>query len=110
MTNLALTKAEAKEESGVEPYLPKYPYGLTLYLNDETLEKLGMTEMPKVGSVLQLQAMVTVTGTSQRAQQTEKESGEPDETTTSCVDLQITDMDLQGPAKDMAKSLYSKSK
>ncbi len=109
MVNLALTKAEAKEETGATPDLPKYPYGLSLYLDDEILEKMGITEMPKVGSVLQLQAMVTVTGTSQRATQTEKESGEAAESTSSCVDLQITDMELQGPAKDKAKTLYTKS-
>ena len=110
MVNLQLSKAEAQEESGATPELPRYPYGLSIYLDDETLEKLGMTEMPKVGTVLQLTAQVTVTGTSTRATQGEKEAGEATETTCSCVDLQITDMDLQGGGKDMAKSLYPSSR
>ena len=42
MTNLALTKEEAKEEAGVSPdsYLPKYPYGLTLYLDQAQIIEL----------------------------------------------------------------------
>lgn len=106
MINLKLSKADAKEESGATPDLPAYPYGMSLYLNDETLEKLGITTMPKVGSVLRMVANVTVTGTSVRATQGEKEAGEATETTDSCVDLQITDMELAGEIKDMAATLY----
>lgn len=106
MISMKLDKADAKEEAGATPDLPAYPYGLTLYLNDETLEKLGIKTMPAVGSKLQLTATVIVTGTSVRATQGEKEAGEGAETTDSCVDLQITDMDLAAPIKDMASTLY----
>lgn len=110
MTNLALTKKEAKAEYGTSPTpsdedLPRYPYGLTLYLDDDTLEKLGLKELPKVGSTMLAQITVMITGTSQRATQSTKEG----EQMSTCVDMQITDMDLAPPAKDMAKSLYSKS-
>lgn len=110
MLNMQLTKTEAKEESGNEPYLPKYPYGLCLYLDDETLEKLGITELPKVGTVMTLTAQVKVTSVRSSETQTEKSKGETDENTNSSVDLQITDMELQGVMKDLAKSLYTKSK
>lgn len=106
MTNLAMTKEEAKKEYGYEPSdtdnLPKYPYGLSIHLDDDTLAKLGLTDLPKVGSNLVAQITVTVTGTSQRATQ----SGKEGETLRTCVDLQITDMDIASPAKSAAEVLY----
>lgn len=101
-----MSKAEAKEECGGVPAdddLPKYPYGLALYLDDETLAKLGITDLPKVGSTMQAQITVTITGTSQRATQSSKEG----ESLRTCVDMQITDMDFApATAKDLAKVLY----
>lgn len=107
MTNLAYTKKEAKAEYGTSPTvsdedLPKYPYGLTLYLDDDTLEKLGIKELPKVGSTMLAQITVMVTGTSQRATQSTKDG----EAMSTCVDLQITDMDIAQPAKSAASLLY----
>lgn len=109
MANLELTKKEAKEEAGVGPdaYLPKYPYGLSLYLDDDTLAKLGITDLPKVGSTMQAQITIKVTGTSQRAQQSEKEDGK-EETMSTCVDMQITDMDIAPSSKPAADVLYPK--
>lgn len=105
MTNLAMTKKEAKEEYGAVPAdddLPKYPYGLSLYLDDDTLAKLGITDLPKVGSTMQAQITVTITGTSQRATQSTKDG----EQLSTCVDMQITDMDFAPTAKDPAAVLY----
>lgn len=107
MANLELTKKEAKESSGCYPdggSLPVYPYGLQLYLDDDTLKKLGITDLPKVGTSMLAQITVKVTGTSQRATQSSKE-GES-ETMRTCVDLQITDMDLAPPEKSVAETLY----
>jgi hypothetical protein len=108
MTSLALTADEAKKEYGdccVSPdadSLPKYPYGLTLYLDDDTLKKLGITDLPKVGTSIPATITVMVTGTSQRATQSSKEG----ETMRTCVDLQITDMEMTMPAKSAADVLY----
>lgn len=70
VASLELTKAEAKKESGpgVSPDAeqPKYPWGTSMYLNDEALAKLGITEMPDVGTTLVIQAVAKVTGTSER--------------------------------------------
>lgn len=111
MINMQLTKAEAKEECGVASAdydLPRFPYGLSISLDDEVLEKLGIKDLPKVGAVMLLQAQVTVTSVSSRATQDSKEKGEPTESTSSDVSLQITDMELQGAARDLASQLYSK--
>jgi hypothetical protein len=105
MTNLAMTAEEAKAHYGCEPSddsLPKYPYGLSIYLDDDALKKLGITDLPKVGTSMPATITVMVTGTSQRATQ----SGKEGETMRTCVDLQITDMDIAMPAKPAADLLY----
>lgn len=102
MVNLELSKTEAQEESGIDPSLPRYPYGLTIYLDNDTLAKLGITDMPKVGGTMQLTATVKVTGTSERESQNKDGVAE----TNACVDLQIIAMELAGAAKDAARSLY----
>lgn len=89
MTSMVLTPDEAKEEMGCsvpsDNDTPRYPYGLSLYLDDETLAKLGITAMPDVGTKLRLVAQVDVTGNSQRQTQDGKDVS---------MDLQITDMEL----------------
>lgn len=106
MKSMKLSKAEAKTMLGCCPEDgdsgPAYPYGLTLYLNEDTLKKLGLTEMPEVGGKMNLQAMCIVTGTSQRQEQ--------DGGMHQCVDLQITDMDMAEDGKteeaDPAEKMY----
>lgn len=88
MINMKMSKEEAKEYTAVpDPgNAPEYPYGLRLSLDDDALEKLGITELPKVGTVMVLQARVEVCGTSAYSTQ-DKESE-------ASVSLQITDMEL----------------
>lgn len=107
LKNMKLTPEEAKDASGccapgdAEYKGPAYPYGLCLYLDDKTLEKLGFTSMPDVGTKLQLTAIVEVTSNSQRQNQDGK---------TSNMDLQITDMELEPEATPIdAKAFYPKS-
>jgi hypothetical protein len=109
MTNLAMSKEEAKSHYGDSPSddnLPRYPYGLSIYLDDDSLKKLGITDLPKVGTSLPATITVTVVGTSQRATQ----SGKDGETMRTCVDLQITDMDITMPSKPAADVLYPAGK
>lgn len=107
MINMAMTAEEAKEQYGgpcavpADPELPKYPYGLELSLNDETMKKLGITELPDVNYVMKITAFVTVTniGSSQ------SQGGEPEQR----MSLQITDMQLDAPQRsnaDIAAALY----
>lgn len=110
MTSMQMTPEEAKKEYGPvdgdsmlgsDPDLPKYPYCLKLYLDDEVLAKLGMATLPAVGAKMTMMAVVEITGTSERQNQ---------KGTSQCLDLQITDMALgAGPDKTPAQGLYSAS-
>lgn len=106
MINMARTPAEVKEQlkdypasvgEGSAPSVPSYPWGLSVSLEEESLEKLGMNKrMPAVGETLQVVCMMRVTSVS------ESESERSDGTKNSCsrVELQITDMGL--PMVDVA--------
>lgn len=114
LVDMAMSPEEAAEEegccapattSGADPDAPKYPYGLSLSLNEESLGKLGLTQMPAVGTKVRITAECTVTGTS--AYQTQ--GGESEEN----VSLQITAMEMgetQGDDQpeygNIAKALY----
>jgi hypothetical protein len=101
MTSMKLSKSEAKDSMPIcspdDGDGPAYPYGLCLYLDDETMKKLGITDMPDVGTRLMLHATVEVTSNSQRQTQDGK---------TVNMDLQITDMELAAPGKSAADRLY----
>lgn len=108
MISMQLSKADAKDEAGIatpsDADLPKYPYGLSLCLDDELMMKLGLSELPKVGTNFTLQALVTVTSVRSNAQQDEVDSS---------IDLQITDMELglaQKTNDDRATKLWPDSK
>ena len=106
MIDTAITPEEAKAHSmpcavGGEGNLPKYPYGLTLCLNSETLKKLGMATPPAVGSKLSLHAMVEVVA----ARQDKEQDGD----VCASTDLQVTAMELTAPvatSEERAAALY----
>lgn len=104
MISMKLSKKEAGEYNGtVSPSPgdgPAYPYGLCIYLDTDSLKKLGYTEPPAVGSELTLHAKVVVTSTGVDQQQ--------DGDKRSRCDLQITEMELASPAPDAA-AMYSAS-
>lgn len=101
MINMKMSPKEAKEWSEPSPEnAPAYPYGLCIYLNDESLKKLGFTTAPAAGAELTLQAKVVVTSCGMNQQQ----DGDQE---IRC-DLQITDMELAGAGPD-ASAMYSNS-
>lgn len=106
LTSMQLTPDEAKNADCYpgdgDDKGPKYPYGLSINLDDETLAKLGITVLPAVGTKMTLQAVVEVTSTSQYERQDEKEIN---------INLQITDMELGAvqPAQSAASVLYGGS-
>lgn len=99
MINMKLSKKEAQAEVAPSPGDgPAYPYGLSLCLDTETLEKLGYSEPPAVGSKLTVTALVTVTSTGVNQQQ--------DGDKRQHCDLQITDMELGAADIDRAQRAY----
>ena len=98
--NLALTPDEAKEtmigyNSVDASEAPKYPYGTCLDLNDESLQKLGITKLPNVGEEVTIQAKAKVTRISAYVEQGGAEQ---------CLGLQITDMDVSIPSQSQSAS------
>jgi hypothetical protein len=74
MVSMERTKAEKKKEKEMgSPVLaggdggPDYPYGLSVELRDESLKKLGIGELPEVGTKMVMECEVEVVRTSQRA-------------------------------------------
>lgn len=105
LVSMKLSVAEAKAETMLgssDDDLPKYPYGLSICLDDDTLAKLGITDLPAVGSTMQLVATVEVQSVSQYENQKGADNN---------LNLQITDMALSTPTvqrdpASMATSLY----
>lgn len=69
LASMKRTKTEAKNQVLSSPSGPSedYPYGLCLSLEDETLEKLGMDELPKVGKPVKIVAEGKVESVSQNS-------------------------------------------
>lgn len=62
LVSMELAKRAEKEleEKHMEDK-PRFPYGLKIHLEKEQLERLGMTELPKVGKMKKMVAVVEVT-------------------------------------------------
>jgi hypothetical protein len=97
---------KTKDSSLVSPIeQDEYPYGLRISLNNDTLKKLGITELPAIDSEHKLVALVCVVGMSQHESQGEHEPYRS-------VELQIEQMTLMpakeedGERKDPAKAMY----
>lgn len=109
MINLKMSPDEAKHEYGEtalpqEIEQPKYPYGTSIYLDEMVMKKLGMENLPEVGSEMTLMAKVKVVSVSER----ERLGGEKCKN----VDLQITEMEFGAPQAtrtdtERANTLYS---
>ena len=108
LINMENTPQEAQAQVGLTPAAdaPKYPWGLEINLNDDSLDKLGVKSLPAVGTEVTIVAKATVSSTSERA--TEGEGA------CSSMNLQITDLQIDGLEKDLfgraADMLYGKAK
>lgn len=71
----------------IEATAPDYPYGLCIHLDKDELDKLGIKDLPKIGTEMMIHAMVKVTRVSQSAAEHSEEY--------TSVDLQITDIGLE---------------
>lgn len=68
MVDVALTEEEQLETIAPCPpdlsNAPRYPWGLTISLDEKTLAKLGLDEDPEVGDYIDLRAFASVTSVS----------------------------------------------
>lgn len=101
LVDMQNTKAEIKSEMATEYKPPKYPWGLSVNLDNGSLEKLGMETLPKIGTTMILTARVEVSSLSEYDSQQGGASRS--------LGLQITDMALagEGDKGGAAKALYS---
>lgn len=101
LLSMELTPAEAKQEVACEPDPPKYPWGLCIDLDQDSLKKLGIDTLPELGTAMSIVARAEVqsASTSQYQGDGEKRMN---------LSLQITDMAIApAPAeKDVAGALY----
>lgn len=70
MKDMKLTKAEKKNrnkplEAAKASDGPEYPYGLSVELDHESMGKLGMSKLPKIGSKIKFHAHAHVKSASQ---------------------------------------------
>lgn len=90
MKDLKISKKEAKEKNEAmvigSSEQERYPYGLRLDLNNDTLDKLGIKKLPTVGTVLMFEAKAKVVGSRQSATEGSENRS---------VELQITHIDLE---------------
>lgn len=92
LTSMKITKAErkAREEKYSKPIElggDVYPYGLTVRLDQQALEKLGIKSLPKTGRKVRLEAVCSVTST-----RDEKRAGPGGANHDRNMELQIEDL------------------
>lgn len=93
LKSMAFTKAETKERNSPKACEigyssgDKYPWGLRLDLNKETLKKLGLTDLPEPGATMRLEASVEVVSASIN----KRTDGEADRR----IEVQITKMSIE---------------
>jgi hypothetical protein len=100
MKDMKRTKADRKsDKEAMKPTLGEgsdYHHGLSVHLDHESLKKLGMHTLPKVGDKLHLHAHAHVT----EVREEHRDGGKPN----SSVHLQLRKMDVQGMQKDDSES------
>lgn len=102
--SMKMTSSEAKAQSTpAEVDAPRYPWGLAITLDQDSLDKLDMTGLPDVGEEYLIGGCVKVTSVSSN----EHEGGKH-----KSVSLQITELGLapKPKGKDAADTLYDGDK
>lgn len=96
LVSMKNTKKEQKKSSGAmvssDSNGDPHPYGLTLSLEDDSLTKLGIDTLPKVGATVEVRGRAKVESVSQNESGTSGVSRS--------VRLQITDMCLEDANED----------
>lgn len=95
LTNMKLDPKESESEMEMpisEHEKFAYPYGLKVCLDDDALEKLDLATLPKAGDALMLIAKVEVCSVAEYQMM--------DGSFEKRVELQITDLALEKPARE----------
>jgi hypothetical protein len=107
MVSLAKSPAEVKSEPVAMPASvsqAEFPYGCCISLDDETLEKLGLSgDLPQVGEMVHFAAIARVTSASMN----ERINADGSKDNCCRIELQITDMGVL--SADTADDEISKS-
>lgn len=94
MVSMKRTPADMRGDKmagpSIESTAPDYPYGLCIHMDKDELDKLGITELPKVGTEMMFECKVKVTRISQSASEAADGSNEY-----TSVDFQITDIGIE---------------
>ncbi len=99
MKNMALKESEIKDHalpsvlSSGKVDQPRYPYGLCISLEEESLQKLEIKSLPPVGHSMVISVRVEVVSTGEHDS---KEQG-----VRRSLSLQITDIDMGGAKKEV---------
>lgn len=94
LTSMELSKKDKKENMPKpcgEYEGPNFPYGLTIRLDNTSLEKLGMDSLPKVGAKMKVMAAGVITSVSSH------ESKNRDDRN---VEIQIQELGVQNEDED----------
>lgn len=87
---------DVRSQDVCSPSQQEYPYGLKLYIDNESLKKLGIEELPEVGSEVAIKAVAVVCGTTQN----ENKDG-----VYKSLDVQIVKLALGGPKKESSEEI-----
>ena len=106
MKSMKLTKSESTEAMPMEAKsdAPAYPYGLRLELNDESMKKLGLEELPEVGETMMLKAKVVVERVSQNDT---KDGGKRQDMSLQITEMEICDCEEEKDEAPMDKKFYN---
>jgi len=87
LVNMKRSKTKKSEDTSKPFEEPDFPYGLTLYLGDEELSKLGLSETPKIGQEFQVAGLGKVISINESADENSSSKS---------VTIQLTDLSLTG--------------
>ena len=100
MVNMKISRDKEEDQAQVEEREPEYPFGLRLWLDDKSLKKLGLKDLPEVGKEFGVEARAKVAEVSESASESSEERR---------MELQITDLNLVDPDASRAERLFSGS-
>lgn len=89
MISMKRTEADKRgdkmENAPMSSMAADYPYGLVIHMDKDELDKIGMKQLPGIGTEIPMEILVKVTSVRQSATENKEETS---------VDFQITDISI----------------